>query len=257
MEIDHETSQRNGHHVRALIIEDTCNIAKLIQRGLVLEGIHAEMTADGRRAFDLIRQEPPDLIVLDLGLPDIDGVELCRRVRQFDQSLDRSPTAILMLTARDSVADRVAGLDAGADDYLAKPFAIDELLARVRALLRRRPADSTGFVPKRALSYADISIDLGSRIAKRGKRTMELTAREYDLLCFFLRHPNQVLHHDRIRDLVWGSEYLGVSNVIAVTVASLRRSMEAKGEPRLIQTIHGIGYVLRPLPERQLSEAEA
>jgi two-component system response regulator MprA len=243
--------EKSGHHVRALIVEDTCNIAKLIQRGLVLEGINADMTLDGRRALEMIRQDPPDLIVLDLGLPDIDGLELCRRVRQFDRSMERSPTAILMLTARDSVADRVAGLDAGADDYLAKPFAIDELLARVRALLRRRHIDYSSTVASQILKFEDVSVDLGSRIARRGKRTMDLTAREYDLLCFFLRHPNQVLNHDRIRDLVWGSEYLGVSNVIAVTVASLRRAMEEQDAPRLIQTIHGVGYVLRPRLENE------
>ncbi|MFL5759590.1 MAG: response regulator transcription factor [Thermomicrobiales bacterium] len=249
MAIDREALSHTGRHVRALIIEDTCTIAKLVQRGLVLEGIHAEMATDGRHGLDVIRREPPDLIVLDLGLPDIDGLELCKRVRRLDRSLERLPTAILMLTARDSVPDRVAGLDAGADDYLAKPFAIDELLARVRALLRRRSAVASSAAAARMLKYDDVSVDLGSRIARRGERIMELTAREYDLLCFFLRHPDQVLEHERIRELVWGSEYFGVSNVIAVTVASLRRAMEEQGEPRLIQTIHGVGYVLRPRPD--------
>jgi two-component system response regulator MprA len=257
MAVNQDSLKSNGNHIRALIVEDTCTIAKLVQRGLVLEGIHADMTPDGRHALELIRQEPPELIVLDLGLPDIDGVELCKRVRCLDRSLNRPPTAILMLTARDSVADRVAGLDAGADDYLAKPFAIDELLARVRAILRRSQVDLEVPAATRVLRYEDVSIDLGARIARRGKRTMELTAREYDLLCFFLRRPNQVVDHDRIRDLVWGSEYLGVSNVIAVTVASLRRALEEQGEPRLIQTIRGIGYVLRPAPERPAAEANA
>jgi two-component system, OmpR family, response regulator MprA len=257
MAVDQDSLRRNGHHIRALIVEDTCTIAKLVQRGLVLEGIHADMTPDGRHALELIRQEPPELIVLDLGLPDIDGVELCKRVRHLDRSLNRPPTAILMLTARDSVADRVAGLDAGADDYLAKPFAIDELLARVRAVLRRSQVALSVPTATRVLSYEDVSVDLGSRIARRGKRTMDLTAREYDLLCFFLRRPNQVVEHDRIRDMVWGSDYLGVSNVIAVTVASLRRTLEAQGEPRLIQTIRGIGYVLRPAPAWLAAEANA
>jgi two-component system, OmpR family, response regulator MprA len=237
-------------HIKALVIEDTCNIAKLVQRGLVLEGIRAEMAPDGRRGLDLIREEPPDLIVLDLSLPDIDGLEVCRRVREMDRMTERQPTCILMLTARGSVSERVAGLDAGADDYLVKPFSIDELLARVRAILRRRPHEVVNAFSTRLLVFDDVTVDFDARIAKRGTRTLDLTVREFDLLCLFLRNPNRVMEHDRIGDRVWGAEFFGESNVIAVTVKNLRRAMEEGDEPRLIQTVRGIGYVLRKEPER-------
>jgi two-component system response regulator MprA len=247
---------RSDDHVKALVIEDTCNIAKLIQRGLVLEGIRAEMASDARGALEMIRYDPPDLIVLDLSLPDMDGLELCRRVRQMDQMTDRSPTCILMLTARGSVSERVAGLDAGADDYLVKPFAIDELLARVRAILRRRPSEAPAAPAFQILIFDDITVDCGARVARRGKRTMELTAREYDLLCLFVRNPNRVMEHDRIGDRVWGGEFYGESNVIAVTIKNLRRAMEQGDEPRLLQTVRGIGYVLRREQERPADEVE-
>jgi two-component system, OmpR family, response regulator MprA len=147
-------------------------------------------------------------------------------------------------------AERVAGLDAGADDYLVKPFAIDELLARVRAILRRRPAAVVNAPSSRMLVFDDIIVDCDARIARRGKRTLELTVREFDLLCLFLRNPNRVMEHDRIGDRVWGSEFYGESNVIAVTVKNLRRVMEEADEPRLVQTVRGVGYVLRKEPER-------
>jgi two-component system response regulator MprA len=161
-------------------------------------------------------------------------------------------TLILMLTARDTVADRVSGLDAGADDYLAKPFAIDEFLARVRALLRRRAANDSE-AAGHTLRFGELSVDLGSRLAYRGQRLLDLTTREFDLLTFFLRNPNQVLQHDQIMERVWGDDFFGESNVLAVTIANLRRAIEQPGEPRLLQTVRGVGYVLRQPPRREQS----
>jgi two-component system response regulator MprA len=245
---------KSDGHIKALVVEDTYNIAKLVQRGLVLDGIRAEMAPDGRRALEQIREEPPDLIVLDLSLPDIDGLEVCRRVRQMDHMTERQPTSILILTARGSVSERVAGLDAGADDYLVKPFAIDELLARVRAILRRRPQGAIHTASANVLVFDDIVVDCDARIARRGSRAMVLTVREFDLLCLFLRNPNRVMEHDRIGDRVWGSEFYGESNVIAVTVKNLRRVMEEGDQARLVQTVRGVGYVLRKEPERAADE---
>jgi two-component system response regulator MprA len=241
--------------VSALVVEDTPTIAKLVQRGLLLEGIHAEIAADGNAALAAIRDTSPDLVVLDLMLPGVDGMEICRRIRAADAAAGRKmATLVLMLTARDTVADRVNGLDAGADDYLAKPFAIDEFLARVRALLRRRTA--TG--PERegkTLRFGDLSVDLGSRLAYRRHRLLKLTTREFDLLTYFLRNPNHVLQHDQIIERVWGDDFFGESNVLAVTIANLRREIEQPGEPRLLQTVRGVGYVLREQLSREQSQA--
>ena len=233
---------------RVLVVEDTPDIARLVQRSLLLEGLKVDVTPDGHAALAAIRDQPPDLIVLDRMLPDLDGIEVCRRVRAVDETFDRAPTPILMMTALGAVPDRVAGLEAGADDYLPKPFAVSELVARVRALLRRARAESTSSAPAPSteiLRFDDLTVDLGGRRVTRAERPVRLTAREFDLLAFFLRHPNQVIPHDVLLQRVWGSDFYGESNVLAVTVASLRRALEAAGEPRLIQTVRGVGYVLR------------
>ena len=229
---------------RILVVEDEPGIAGFVRRGLVFEGFAVEVVADGRSALAAIRDHPPDLVVLDVMLPGIDGVEITRRVRAAESVDGLVPVPILMLTARDAVPDRVGGLEAGADDYLVKPFAFDELLARVRALLRRgQPAAATR--PAEVLSYADLVVDLGSRTVMRGQRAIQLTTREFDLLELFLRHPNHVLARPLLMDRIWGADYYGDSNVLEVFVANLRRALEAGGEPRLLQTVRGVGYVLR------------
>lgn len=225
---------------RILVVDDDVKITSFLRRSLVLEGFTVTIANSGADALRHVAQEPPDLMILDIMMPGIDGMEVCRRVRAAGE---RFP--ILMLTARDAVADRVSGLDAGADDYLVKPFALAELLARVRALLRRvqPPADeeSEGTV----LRYADLSLDTGTWEAKRGSRTFDLTAKEFDLLLLFLQHPRQVLTRDTLMEKVWGYDYSGESNVLEVFIKNLRQKMEAGGEPRLIQTVRGVGYVLK------------
>ena len=193
-----------------------------------------ELATSGIAGLQAAQERPPDLVILDVLMPDLDGVEVCRRLRAA------SSMPVLMLTAKDEVRDRVAGLDAGADDYLVKPFALEELLARVRAQLRRHLAQDD-----RVLSFADLVADTASRIVRRGDRVLELTAKEYDLLLLFLRHPNQVLTRQVILERVWGYDFGGESNVLDVYVGYLRAKLEAGDEPRLIQTIRGVGYVLR------------
>jgi two-component system response regulator MprA len=195
---------------------------------------------NGQHALDVARDDPPSLVVLDIMLPGtLDGLEVCRRLRAAGDDFP-----VLMLTARDEVADRVAGLDAGADDYLVKPFAFEELLARVRALLRRQdrreePADEASY------RFDDLVLDTTTRFAHRGVRRIELTTREYELLLLFLRHPNQVLTRDLIMERIWGYDFPGESNVLEVYISNLRRHLEADGEPRLLQTVRGAGYALR------------
>jgi two-component system, OmpR family, response regulator MprA len=222
-----------------LVVEDDAAIASMLRRGLSFEGYTVQMVGSGPDALGALRQDTPDLIVLDVMLPGMDGIEVCRRVRAA--GLD---VPVLMLTARDEVTDRVAGLDAGADDYLVKPFAFEELVARLRALLRRtdgRPADSSGST----LQFDDLVLDTGTRFAHRGERMIELTTREFDLLQLFMRNPNQVLGRDLIMERVWGDDFPGESNVLEVYISTLRRRLEAQGEPRLLQTIRGAGYALR------------
>jgi len=219
---------------RILVVDDDARLAASLRRALSYEGHAVEVAEDGPSALVAARDRPPDLVVLDVMLPGIDGVEVCRRLRAG------SDLPILMLTARDRVSDRVAGLDAGADDYLVKPFAYDELLARVRALLRRRePAG------RELLHCADLVMDVAGHEVRRGDRVLELTALQFDVLEQFLRHPRQVLERDRLLQTVWGTDSDAISNVVDVTIAGLRARLEAAGEPRLVHTLRGVGYVMR------------
>jgi two-component system response regulator MprA len=217
-----------------LVIEDEEKILNFLRRGLIYEGYRVETATDGTAGLASARDNPPDLVVLDWLLPGIDGLEVCRRLRAA------SNVPILMLTAKDAVADRVQGLDAGADDYLVKPFALDEVLARLRALLRRAKPEAP-----EVLAYADLKLDTGTHQAFRGERPIDLTAKEYELLELFLQHPRQVLTREVIYDRVWGYDFGGESNIIEVYVRYLRQKTEAGGEPRLLHTVRGVGYVLR------------
>jgi DNA-binding response OmpR family regulator len=220
---------------RILIIEDEAEIAGYLRRGLTLEGFTIDIAADGQAGLDLARENPPDLVVLDLMLPGIDGLEVARRLRAA------SDVPIIILTARDAVPDRVAGLESGADDYLVKPFAFEELLARVRVQLRRQQsAQQPGL-----LRYANLTMDTSAREVRMGERRVELTTREYELLELFMRHPQQVLTREVIYDRVWGYDFGGESNIIEVYVRYLRQKLEANNEPRLIHTVRGVGYILR------------
>jgi two-component system copper resistance phosphate regulon response regulator CusR len=218
-----------GIHV--LLIEDEAAIADFVVRGLREEGCTVEHAADGDSGWHALRNGIRDVILLDWWLPGADGLELLERFRQIDRD-----TPVLFLTARGGVPDRVRGLEAGADDYLVKPFAFSELLARVRALSRRRERGS-GTV----LAYADVRLDLATQRAERAGRPLNLTAKEYALLAFFLRHPGEVLSRTRIYQQVWDEQYDGLSNTLEVHVMDLRRALEAHG-PRLIQTLRGRGY---------------
>jgi two-component system response regulator MprA len=221
-----------------LVIEDEERILQFLRRGLSYEGYRVETAVNGTDGLHIAQEQSPDLVVLDWMLPELepglDGLEVCRRLRAT------SDVPILMLTAKDSVADRVQGLDAGADDYLVKPFALNELLARVRALIRR----SRSTEPE-ILTFDTMRLDTGTHQAFRGERVIELTAKEYELLELFLRHPRQVLTRDQIFDRVWGYDFGGESNIIEVYVRYLRQKSEAEGESRLIYTVRGVGYVLR------------
>jgi len=219
---------------KILVIEDDEEILKFIRRGLAYEGYQVDTAADGSAGLAAARNNPPDLVVLDWMLPGIDGLEVCRRLRAGGN------TPIIILTAKDAMSDRVIGLDMGADDYITKPFELDELLARIRALLRRSQPTHP-----QVLSYADVSLDTGTRQAMRGERVIALTAKEYELLELFLRHPRQVLTRDTIFDQVWGYDFGGESNIIEVYIRYLRQKLETEGEKRLIHTVRGMGYVLR------------
>lgn len=224
---------------QVLIVEDDAGVRRMLERSLGAEGFEVRSAPDGGAALALAEVSAPDLVVLDVAMPGLDGFDVCRRLREKGMT-----GGVLMLTARDAVPDRVSGLRAGADDYLVKPFAFDELLARVEALLRRsRPARSAATPP--VLRFEDLVLDPGSRTARRGERDLHLTPREFDLLAFLLRHPNQVLARATLMSRVWGDDFYGDSNVLEVFVGSLRRTLEEAGEPRLIQTVRGVGYVLR------------
>ena len=217
-----------------LVVDDDARLGASLRRALAYEGNTVEVATDGPGALVAARDRPPDLVVLDVMLPGLDGIEVCRRLREG------SDVPILMLTARDAVSDRVAGLDAGADDYLVKPFAYEELLARVRALLRRREPGG-----RELLHCADVVMDVTAHEVRRGERAIELTALQFELLEHFLRHPRQVLDRDRLLQSVWGVDSDAISNVVDVTIGELRARLEADGQPRLLHTVRGVGYVLK------------
>lgn len=221
---------------QVLVVDDDAGVRRAIERALVLHGFEVEAASGGAEALRLLAARAPDVVLLDVSMPDIDGLEVCKRLRAAGD-----PTPVLMLTARDTIGERVAGLDAGADDYLVKPFALEELFARVRALLRRAgPAEAN-----RVLRHGDLTLEPGSRRVLRGERAIELTRTEFLLLELFLRHPEQVLTREVISANVWEYDFGPASNSLDVYVGYLRRKTEAAGEPRLIQTVRGIGYVLR------------
>jgi len=230
-------SAARGGATRVLVVEDDRRIAAFLDRALSQQGYAVEVAADGPAALVAAEERAPDLVILDVMLPGLDGLHVARRLRAL------GPVPILMLTARDTVADRVGGLDAGADDYLVKPFALDELLARLRALLRRRATDAAA-ARRGTLTFADVRLDQDARSAQRGERRLELRNKEMELLACFLRNPERVLSRREIFEEVWGSDFLGDSNVIEVTVGHLRQKLEAGGEARLIHTVRPVGYTL-------------
>jgi two-component system response regulator MprA len=220
---------------RILVVEDDPAVRDALERALSFEGYAIDVARDGAVALSMVRDGDYDLIVLDVMMPHLDGLEACRRIRAGGDAIP-----ILMLTARTAVDDRVEGLDAGADDYVAKPFSLDELLARIRALLRRSLGDVSG-----VMKIDDLVIDPGARTATRGGREMNLTKTEFDLLCLLALTPGMVLDRDRIYDEIWGIDFATSSNSLDVYVGYLRRKTEESGGSRIIQTVRGVGYVLR------------
>jgi DNA-binding response OmpR family regulator len=223
-----------GRDPRVLVVEDDEEIAQVLQRSLRLEGYEVRVAGDGETALDQSAAFNPDLVILDLGLPKLDGMEVARRLRSADD------VPILMLTARDALEARVEGLDVGADDYLVKPFERQELLARMRALLRRRPP--RGMAP---LRVGDLMLNPDTHEVKRGEREIELTQREFELLEYMMRNERLVISRQKLLDEVWGYDPFSITNTIEVFVSNLRRKLEAGGEPRLLHTVRGAGYVLR------------
>ncbi len=224
--------------MRVLVVDDDAAVRNSLDRALRLNGYTVDLAVDGADALQQLQMDPPDAMVLDVLMPNTDGLEVCRRVRALG---DQTP--ILMLTAQDSVSHRVSGLDAGADDYLPKPFSLDELLARLRALLRRTAREATS--DDAPLEFADLRMDLSTFEVFLADRKIELTRTEFSLLELFLRNPRQVLTRDVINERVWGYDFPTSSNSLEVYVGYLRRKLEAEGEPRLLQTVRGFGYVLR------------
>jgi two-component system response regulator MprA len=221
--------------MRVLVVDDEPAVRQALDRALRFEGYETEMAGDGLGALSAIAERPADAVVLDVAMPRVDGLEVCRRLRAAGD-----PTPILLLTARVAISERVAGLDAGADDYLVKPFALEELLARLRALLRRSgPSDDE------VLRFGDLSLDPATREVSRGERRIELTRTEFLLLELLLRNARQVLPREVIFDRVWGYDFGANSNSLEVYIGYLRRKTEADGETRLVHTVRGVGYVLR------------
>ncbi|MFC9707537.1 response regulator transcription factor [Paenibacillus sp. JNUCC31] len=221
-----------------MIVDDDEKIVSMLRRGLAFEGYEVQTASNGAEGLSKLMDKEPDVVILDVMMPQIDGFEVCRRLREAG-----SKVPVLMLTAKDEVQSRVTGLDTGADDYLVKPFALEELLARVRALLRRK-ADIAD-TPDNRLMYEDIILDNDSREVLRDGQRLELTAKEFELLNLFMQNPKRVLSRDLIMDKIWGYDYSGESNVLEVYIAMLRQKTEEYGGKRLIQTIRGAGYILR------------
>ncbi|QBD82173.1 response regulator transcription factor [Ktedonosporobacter rubrisoli] len=221
-----------------LIVDDESHVTNALRRVLAYEGYRTSSATNGASALELVRLKAPDLVILDLMLPgNIDGLEVCRRLRETNAEI-----AVLMLTARATIAERVKGLETGADDYLVKPFALEELLARVKAVLRRKqPPDIT----RETLCFADLELDTATRQARRGQRLIDLSTTEYELLALFLRNPRIVLTRSLLMERIWGNDFEGGPNVLEVYIGHLRNKLEKQGEQRLIQTIRGTGYVLR------------
>jgi two-component system, OmpR family, response regulator MprA len=227
--------------VRILVVDDDRPVLESLRRSLAFNGYEVDLASNGEEALQRMAQRRPDALVLDVMMPRLDGLETCRRLRAAGDDLP-----VLMLTARDAVSDRVAGLDAGADDYLPKPFALEELLARLRALLRRTGKPGDGH--SEALTFADLTVDPVTREVTRGERSVRLTRTEFALLELLARHPRQVLTRGRILEEVWGYDFPTTENSLEVYVGYLRRKTEAGGEPRLIHTVRGVGYALRETP---------
>ncbi len=221
--------------VRVLVVEDDQDIAFVLQRSLRMEGYEVRLAGDGERALIEAAEFVPDLVVLDLGLPKLDGIEVARRLRERSDDVP-----ILILTARDALESRVEGLDTGADDYLVKPFERQELLARLRALLRRRPPRGSA-----SMAVADLTLNPDTHEVRRGDRPLELTQREFELLEYLMRNERLVISRQKLLDEVWGYDPFSITNTIEVFVSNLRRKLEAGGEPRILHTVRGAGYVLR------------
>jgi two-component system response regulator MprA len=227
--------------MRILVVDDDRAVRESLRRSLAFNGYTIETAGDGVEALEKIAADRPDAVVLDVMMPRLDGLEVCRRLRSIGDDLP-----ILVLTARDSVSERVAGLDAGADDYLPKPFALEELLARLRALMRRATADTSG--DSEVMVFEDLSMDPATREVTRGTRSISLTRTEFALLEMLMANPRRVLTRSRILEEVWGYDFPTSGNALEVYVGYLRRKTEADGESRLIHTVRGVGYVLRETP---------
>jgi two-component system response regulator MprA len=228
--------------MRILVVDDDRAVRESLRRSLTFNGYEVDLAADGAAALGQITAARPDALILDVMMPRMGGLEACRALRATGDDVP-----ILVLTARDAVADRVAGLDAGADDYLPKPFALEELLARLRALLRRSSNDNDDGTAG-LLTFADLSMNTSTREVHRGEHDLKLTRTEFALLELFLRHPRQVLSRERILEEVWGFDFPTTANSLEVYVGYLRRKTEAEGGPRLVHTVRGVGYVLRETP---------
>ncbi|WP_236796561.1 response regulator transcription factor [Amycolatopsis sp. GM8] len=229
--------------MRILVVDDDRAVRESLRRSLEFNGYQVELAGDGAQALERVIADRPDAMILDVMMPRLDGLEVARRLRSTGDDLP-----ILVLTARDTVSDRVSGLDAGADDYLPKPFALEELLARLRALLRRAAPDNQPGPNAEQFTFADLTLDPGTREVRRGERDISLTRTEFALLELFMSYPKHVLTRSRILEEVWGYDFPTSGNALEVYVGYLRRKTEADGEPRLIHTVRGVGYVLRETP---------